>query len=398
MSLQGNSDYSFALFLTHWAIITGEYPPQSGGVADYTRLVATGLAATGDLVTVYAPPAFGAASNDPGVVVVRLPDRFGPRGLAALDYSLRRRPDCILVQYVPHMYGWKAMNLPFAAWVATRAAPVWVMFHEVMSGAQGIIRNAVLSRVTRQMARLVARSADRVFVSIPAWGDLLREISHTSPLAEWSPVPSNVPTAADPTTVDAARALVPINAAVIGHFGTFSGMNAQLVGPLLAVLLRRSPDRVAFLIGRGGDRYCDRFAADHPDLVGRVVATGQLPAAAAAAFILACDILVQPYPDGISSRRGSAMAGLALGVPTVTNVGFLSESVWGTESAGVSVANSPNPADMLEAAESLLSLPPDERAALGRAAAAWYRSRFAIEHTIARLRAAAPFSSGSRQL
>ena len=29
--------------MTHWAILTGEYPPQPGGVSDYTRLVARGI-------------------------------------------------------------------------------------------------------------------------------------------------------------------------------------------------------------------------------------------------------------------------------------------------------------------------------------------------------------------
>ena len=43
--------------VTAWNIITGEYPPQPGGVSDYTRLVAHGLADAGDEVCVYAPPA-----------------------------------------------------------------------------------------------------------------------------------------------------------------------------------------------------------------------------------------------------------------------------------------------------------------------------------------------------
>ncbi len=39
-----------------WQIVTGEYPPQPGGVSDYTRLVARGLAGAGDRVEVWAPP------------------------------------------------------------------------------------------------------------------------------------------------------------------------------------------------------------------------------------------------------------------------------------------------------------------------------------------------------
>ena len=37
-----------------WAIITGEYPPDPGGVSDYTYLVATHLADAGDEVHVCA--------------------------------------------------------------------------------------------------------------------------------------------------------------------------------------------------------------------------------------------------------------------------------------------------------------------------------------------------------
>lgn len=109
--------------MTRWAILTGEYPPQSGGVSDYTRLVAEGLAASGDEVAVYAPPQqIGPDPDCPGVQVRRLPDRFGLRGLRRLDRELaNERPGRILVQYVPHAFGMKAMNLPFAAWVALRA-------------------------------------------------------------------------------------------------------------------------------------------------------------------------------------------------------------------------------------------------------------------------------------
>jgi glycosyltransferase involved in cell wall biosynthesis len=383
--------------MTRWAILTGEYPPQPGGVADYTRTVAAGLAAAGDAVTVYAPTA-APPPTDAGVAVRGLPGHFGPRGLFALDRALATcPPDRVLVQYVPHAYRWKGMNLPFAAWVAARArriAPVWVMFHEVMYPIEPgqPLRHAVLGRATRAMARLLARSSQRVFVSIPAWGDLLRKIAPTAPPAEWLPVPSNIPGAADPEAMAAVRERVAPSAgtAVVGHFGSFGGLTTDLLGPPLAALLRRSPDRVGLLVGRNSAVYRERFAAEHPDLAGRLTATGELPAGEASAHLAACDLLLQPYPDGVSGRRTSAMAGLALGVPTVTNAGFLSEPVWGAESDGVAVAASAEPADLVAAAEAVLALSPAERSARGRAAAAWYRARFAPEHTLARLRSERP--------
>lgn len=378
-----------------WAILTGEYAPQPGGVADYTRLVNAGLAAAGDAVTVYAPPAAGLTPADPGVTVRRLPDHFGPRGLLALDRALatRPRPDCILVQYVPHAYGWKAMNLPFVAWIATRArriAQVWVMFHEVMYPIQAgqSLRQAVLGRVNREMARVLACTADRMYVSTPRWGAILRRLCGRARSAIWLPIPSNLPDDPPAAAVAATRTrLVPPGRLLIGHFGTFGHLVTGILEPALVAVLRASADRTAALIGRESHRYCESFTARFPDLKGRVAATGELPPSEAAAHLAACDVLLQPYLDGVCTRRTSLMAGLALGVPVVTNAGCLTEPIWKSESAGVIIAQSYAAADLFRTAEELLALSPAGRVERGRAGAAWYRSRFTVSATVARLQA-----------
>ena len=115
-----------------WHLITGEYPPQPGGVSDYTRLVAIELARAGDDVNVWAPACDFADPIDEGVEVHRLPGHFGPRAIALLDRELNWNPGRILVQYVPHAFGFKAMNFPFALWLyARRRTNITVMFHEV---------------------------------------------------------------------------------------------------------------------------------------------------------------------------------------------------------------------------------------------------------------------------
>ena len=100
---------------------------------------------------------------------------------------------------------------------------------------------------------------------------------------------------------------------LIGHFGTFGPMVGECLGPPLAELLRRSEHRVGLLVGRNGAGFGERFAGDHPDLSGRVTATGDLPAGEVSAHLAACDLLLQPYPDGASCRRTSLMSGLAWG-------------------------------------------------------------------------------------
>ena len=193
-----------------WHLITGEYPPQCGGVSDHTLLVAQGLASAGDEVHVWAPRWPGTLDT-PGVTIHRLPDYFGPRGLWQLGTELRReqRPFRLLVQYVPHMYGYRNMNLLLCLWLRT-CCPVrpWVLFHEVAYpiGRGHPVKHNLLGIVQRAMAALVAGAAERVFVTTPAWEPLLRRLAPQVPQCEWLPVPSNIPQQARPDAVAALRA------------------------------------------------------------------------------------------------------------------------------------------------------------------------------------------------
>src|SRR5205823_11476531 len=106
------------------------------------------------------------------------------------------------------------------------------------------LKHNLLAVTARLMARLVARAAERIFVSIPAWADILRGLGHRGAPPEWLPVPSNIP--ASPTAPPAevrGQFGWPAGARVIGHFGTFGGLLTPLLGETLAAVLRKSPDR-----------------------------------------------------------------------------------------------------------------------------------------------------------
>ena len=63
----------------------------------------------------------------------------------------------MLVQYVPHAFGWKGGNLPFCLWLWNRKdLRPWVMFHEVaypFEAGDRLGRRA-LAAVNHVMARL----------------------------------------------------------------------------------------------------------------------------------------------------------------------------------------------------------------------------------------------------
>ncbi|HZV00684.1 MAG TPA: glycosyltransferase family 4 protein [Planctomycetota bacterium] len=360
-----------------WAIVTGEYPPRPGGVADYTRLVATALAGTGDEVHVFFPASREPALMDEHVVAHPIESGFGTRGLRQLSAALARLPRSrhLLVQWVPHAFGWKAMNVPFALWAA-RQRDLWVMFHEVSFPRGTGLKGDVLSAATSFMAARLARSAHRIFVAIPAWTEILRPFGvATDPL--WLPVPSNVPTELPAAEVEATRRRLP-EGPLVGHFGTYGSNIAALLAPALRLLLREFS---VVLLGRGAER----FLAESDLPRDRIVATGALDAPVLAQHIAACDVMVQPYPDGASSRRGSLMAALALARPVVTTEGRLSESIW-RESGAVRLSSLA--AEDLAACTRELVHDEGARRELGARSRALYSDRFALEHTVRLLRAA----------
>ena len=70
-----------------WHILTGEYPPDYGGVADYTAIIAKELAASGCEVHIWCPGELATQMED-GVIVHRLRGGFQPASLPALSSSL----------------------------------------------------------------------------------------------------------------------------------------------------------------------------------------------------------------------------------------------------------------------------------------------------------------------
>jgi hypothetical protein len=362
-------------------------------VADYTAAVAGALADTGAEVHVWAPgDADSPVAASCGVTVHRVAGRFGPAGLGRLDRELDRFPGprTILVQYVPHAFGWKAMNLPFAAWALTRRVrrgdEIRVMFHEVAyPWVRRPLHHNFLAAANRVMAAGLVRACTRAYVTIPGWVPLLRRLGAGRVPIVWTPVPSSVPGDAPQEAVEGRRAEVTGGCAaalVAGHFGTYGASVTRALAPVLRDLLGRRPDVHVVLLGTGGDRWRDALTDGREGWTARIIAPGPLPGATIAGYLRACDLVLQPYPDGASGRRTTLMAALANGVPVVTTIGVLSEPVWGE--GAVAVAPAGDTGQLIRLALELLDRP-DRRAELGRAGRRLYEDRFAVRHTITAL-------------
>lgn len=371
-------------------LLTGEYPPQFGGVSDYSYGVARGLAAHGVPVHVWCPPAAGndAGSALPGVAVHRIAGTWSRADFAHLDDAIDQTPAPrrLIVQWVPHAFGHRSLNVPFCAWVRRRAGAgdtVDVMVHEAcFAFGEGGWKQDAAAVVHRLMVSLLLSRARHVWVSIPAWADVLRPFAFGRNLGfTWLPVPSNVTRIDDAAAVAAVRDRVASgDAIVVGHFGTYESHVRRTVETLTRGLLARNPHAVVMLMGRDSDRVARALVDAQPALAGRVSGTGRLDATALSTALQACDVVVQPYPDGASSRRGTLMAALSHAVPVVTTDGRLSEPIW-RESGAVRLVPAGDREALLEAVCALCD-DASERARLAREGKALYDARFDIAFTL----------------
>ena len=343
-------------------LLSGEYGPDAGGVGAYTQLLAEALVRRGLRVHVW--------------------DTLDPSLKQSLPSALKSEPGYLLLQFVPNALGARGANVAFCQWLLSLrrdGADVRVMFHEPYFYLSWNPALSALSMVQRMMAAILLRASTRTYISTDRWRDYLTPYAPADTSFTVLPIPATLPDNPSPESVAAWRSRLG-GGLVVAHFGTYGEHVTGELTPMVPALLARMPALRFLFVGRGSDGFANRIAQSYPAISSRILATGTLDRAEAAAAIAAADLALQPYPDGITTRRTSVMAPLALGVATVTSHGALTEDVW-RAAPSVALAPASDTAAHVATAESLLK---DDitRHQLGDLGRRFYRDHFAIDRTV----------------
>lgn len=373
-------------------MITCEYPPQTGGIADYSREVAAGLSRAGIPVRIWAPgdedrPA-GLSSR---VTVVRSLGRFGLPSLVRTARKMRRAGAGrrLLLQWEPVGYGFLSVNVLFCLWIAWQVfwgAQLIVMFHETfLSYSKKTPKRFLAATLQRLMAFLLVHSARKVFVSTESGAEAVRKLSLTRNKVEHLPVFSNIDSASDSSMRIRRCDFVSEGETLVGHFGRYNSQTEGLVLPTVAALLRRSKSVHVLFAGECAEQYNTTLIEAHPELKHRIHSAGVCTPGDVSSVFAACDFMFQPYPDGITTRRSTAMAALANGCFFVSNKGAASEELW-QRTAAVHFLRGRTPEEQAGEMDSIARSP--ERVARGaEEAAEFYRRHFSVERTLSTLNA-----------
>lgn len=299
-------------------LITGEFPPQQGGVGAYTRILGAALADAGHDVFVLSTA--NARSADPRLTV----DAVAHWGYGCWQpirsWARHRRLDVLDLQYQTAAYGMS----PWIHLLPGRAgpAPLVVTFHDLrypyLFPKAGPLRPWLVRRL--------ARKADGVIATNPE--DYAALSSH--PHAALIPIGSNIGAeASGPAAIADARTRsgAAQSDQLVVYFGLLNRSKGldHLVSAVASLRNNGVPVHLA-IIGSAGSSDPTNQAYE-AELRARVAAdglspcvtfTGFLPEREVDALLRAADVVALPFLDGASYRRGSLMAALGAGCAIVT--------------------------------------------------------------------------------
>ena len=367
-------------------LIAPALPPALDGIGDYSARLAAELARS-ERVKLIAP----VADEIRPVANVEIEQAFSlrrRRSVAGIgDVIAADKPEWVVLQFNQFSYGRWGFNpfLPFALrWrPGTRLA---VMFHEDFVPPTNW-KFRVMRLWQRRQFQSLGRAADLVLFSIDSWVRSYASWFLGKPVVHL-PVGSNI----DEVTLtrEAARKELGLRNGrlVFGLFG--SGHGAAMLGRVRLVATRARQaglDAVLLYIGTNGSAV--RQAVTDIEVRDQ----GPLPSEEVSRRLRCVDVFLTPFIDGVSTRRGSMMAGLQHGLATVGTDGPLTDQILRRHDGTALVLT---PVASAEAwAEQAMRLAGDAplRQRLGRAARELYRREFdwpvISRHLLDALRAAA---------
>jgi hypothetical protein len=309
-------------------------PPAHDAIGEYTAYFASELSRDRRVRILTSRDTF--SSIIPGVSIETCFDRVGARRFAGLlKQMLATTSHAVVLQYNPFCWGRRgwAPDLVNLMLHFKRVRPdvvLGIMFHETFMMNPGL-RSWVMRQYQRRQFNQLLRMADVNFFSTELWADQQRALRPQATMVHL-PVGANLPESTVSQMATRRRWGIAAGDFVCGAFGGNhpSRMLPWITHAVNYIAKQNGEANRTVFLHVGGEKI-DWSLEGIP-----VIATGRLEAAEAASAISGMDLLVNPFTDGISTRRGSAMAALQQGVPMLSTRGHATDSIW--ESAdGMSV-------------------------------------------------------------
>ncbi len=316
----------------HIALISGSYPPIKCGIGDYTARLATTLANFGHQVDVLTSPP-GSPTGQQNLNLYAQITQWGFRSIPEVLKKIQQlHPDIINIQYPTQEYHRSLMiNILPGLFKARLGISSVATIHEFSS-------YTLLGRIR---LTLTAKLSQAVIVTDPLNCKLLLQWSGASE-GKYTliPIGSNLlcmPPLKYDRTEQRVRLGVSADSVVLAYFGFIGpskGVDTLLkaFGDVLAstpqvdlrlwLVTDREPTSESYRLDYEAFSH---QVANFP-YPNRLIWTGYLEPSDVSAYLLAADVAVLPFKDGVSLRRGSLLAALTHSLPVISTIGLATDT------------------------------------------------------------------------
>lgn len=300
------------------AIFCPDYPPaaRAGGISHYTQQLARHLAALGEEILIVAGAAYRGEGADGPITVLKFAGAWHRQTMQQMINALQSRAvDIVNLQYSPAMYQstfkflWPHVASHFTCTIS---------FHTLWGG----------ERLNYLLALRLLTSADGIIATNSEIMYLLKKyLPCCLKKTYFVPIGANI----EPSYVQedirniTKKYSLEAGTNILVYFGMiYQGKGIDMLLETMCLLSQQSQSSFKLLIIGGGiadvpayledkRRLCTRLGLD-----GNVMWLGRLPAADVSALLRLSAMVLLPFEDGVSDRRGSLMAALAHGKAVVT--------------------------------------------------------------------------------
>ena len=343
-------------------LVSSSYPPQTParycGIGDYTSRLATAVASSELQIHILTETRYaGPALPGENLHVHPLIARWQLQELGRLDRFWRQQQiDLVHIQYQPELLGsrWSPFNATLS-WLAGRDdRPVVTTLHTIANPSPYSPTRLTARYLIRASNHLISTHQSQMMELIRHWGCPPAKLSLIPVGSNVTPSQQQLGNRSDIRNGLRKRLGVAADELLLAHFGRFyPGKGVETLLLALAQLRAEGVPARLLLLGhlpRREEAYQAELAAATTEAAeaGHIIQLEDLPAPAVSNHLLAADLYVVPYSEGLTTRRTSAMAGFAHQLPVISTMG-------------------PKLPDYFRPGENLLLVPPDNVKALAGA-------------------------------
>ena len=312
-------------------ILSGVAPGVQSGVGDYSFLLSEELSKT-HKVSLVVPQGPDIQAAFP---IYRFQNTWSGPGSTEIQRLIEKLgPQVVLVQYVPQIYGWMGANPALAFLLLAlkkKGFDLITVAHEFSVPFEWPLKILTLAAAHRILFRTIVRASSQIVTTTSYCLDLFQKRfpNHKSSF-HYIPIPSTIrvfPLEEPSRSSFRSEMGIGRNELLVTTFGFPIGEAFPILKAALSRLHKSYPDVRFLFLGELGDRLKSSFL-DTPALKERVIAPGSLSEERVSNYLSASDLFLAFYPDGASTRRTTLMAGLAHGIPTISNLGILTDPSW----------------------------------------------------------------------